>query len=79
MQFNLVYSERGDSGIKCNNLYLSWQTVLKNLRLEKITLDLRMTWIDCDFNRWMQHLLSEYREEDVVDEVAVFPLPTQAV
>ncbi len=51
MQFNLVYSERGDSGIKCNNLYLSWQTVLKNLRLEKITLDLRMTWIDCHLNR----------------------------
>jgi hypothetical protein len=23
----------------------------------------------CDFNRWTQHLISDYREEDVVNEV----------
>ena len=24
---------------------------------------------DCEFNRWMQHLISNYREEDVEYEV----------
>ena len=30
-----------------------------------------MSAIGCDFNRWTQHLISKYREEDVVDEAAV--------
>jgi len=46
MQFSFAFSERIDSDIKCNDLSLSWQTVLKNSRLEKVRLDLRMTWID---------------------------------
>ena len=29
----------------------------------------RKAGVGCGFNRWTQHLLSEYREEDVVDEV----------
>ena len=30
----------------------------------------RKAAMGCDFNWWMQHLISEYREEDVVDEVS---------
>jgi hypothetical protein len=42
---------------------------LRTLGMTKCAFEPRMTGSDRDFNRWMQHLLSGYREEDVVDEV----------
>ena len=47
---------------------LAWNSLLR-VGAYRSPNGLWMTAFSCDFNRWMQHLLSEYREEDVVDEV----------